>query len=457
MTQDAAAIASNAIEMARQASGRLDAAASGSAKAPADNDVPALSPSALEPPVLVNEAGDDRDTIEPGDRVLLIVENDLGFSRFLLDTAREKGFKGLVTSLGAAALALTREYKPTAITLDIFLPDIDGWRVLERLKNDIGSRHIPICVISTEEARERALNCGALSFIPKPIQSKDVLDGLLEHLKSYTSHPVRNVLVVQQDPANLKLIEQCIDSAEDIRITRVEDADIAIQAVREQPLDCIILDPAVPGLNPAALYDEVQSRSSDFAVPILVYSEGSRAGGDGAWQRLAKNPAVHWVHSLDRLLDQTTLFLHRDTAKLSKAQRRMLEDMYESNKPLAGKQVLIVDDDIRNIFALTSVLEQYDMQIMSADNGRDAIKLVQSGRDVDVVLMDIMMPEMDGLDTTREIRKIPGGKDLPIIAVTAKAMKGDRDRCLEAGAWDYLSKPVDSEQLLSVLRLWLLR
>jgi len=165
---------------------------------------------------------------------------------------------------------------------------------------------------------------------------------------------------------------------------------------------------------------------------------------------------VHWVHSLERLLDQTTLCLHRNTATLPQNQRLVLEDMYQSNKSLSGKRVLIVDDDVRNIFALSSVLEEYGMAIKSADNGRDAIKITQS-EDIDIVLMDIMMPEMDGLDTTREIRKIPGRKNLPIIAVTAKAMKGDRDRCLEAGAWDYLSKPVDRARLLGVLRLWLQR
>ena len=448
--QDAAVIAGNAIDSAKYTSAHAADTAPG-------DDVPVLSPASSDPPVLVNEAGDDRENIEPGDRVLLIVENDLAFSRFLLDTAREQGFKGLVTSLGASALALTREYKPTAITLDIFLPDIEGWRVLERLKNDIGSRHIPVCVISTEEARERAIASGALHFIAKPIQSKGVLDGLLLQLKNYTSFARRNVLVIQSDPERLKRIAEFIDGAEDVRITSVATGDIALQTVREQALDCIVVDPRAEGVNPTDLIEEVQRKSSEFTVPILLFSEGHDAGADGAWQRVARNPAVHWVQSLERLLDQTTMLLHRDTAKLPKAQRRTLEDMYESNKPLAGKNVLIVDDDIRNIFALTSVLEQYDMKIMSADNGRDAINMLQDDREVDAVLMDIMMPEMDGLDTTREIRTIPGRKDLPIIAVTAKAMKGDRDRCLEAGAWDYLSKPVDTEQLLAVLRLWLQR
>ena len=363
-----------------------------------------------------------------------------------------------MTSLGAAALALAREHQPTAITLDIFLPDIEGWRVLERIKNDLGSRHIPICVISTEEARDRALKSGALRFIPKPIQSKNVLDEMLEYLMSYTENTLRNVLVVEQDAARSKLLEQFIDGTDDLRITSAVDGPSAIQIVRERPVDCIVLDPNLPGMNAAALLDEVQNKRPDSSTPILVYSEKLDADADNAWQRLAKsNPTVHWVHSPERLLDQTTLLLHRKATALPKQQRLMLEDMYESNKLLAGKQVLIVDDDVRNIFALTSVLEQHDMKIVSSDNGRDAIKMLNNGGGVDIVLMDIMMPEMDGLDTTREIRRIPHCKELPIIAVTAKAMKGDRDRCLEAGAWDYLSKPVDTEQLLSTLRLWLQR
>jgi signal transduction histidine kinase/DNA-binding response OmpR family regulator/HAMP domain-containing protein len=456
--QDAASIASNAIESARVTSELAATPGLADAGVAARGGVPALSVPEPDPAMLVNEAGDDRDRIQPGDRVLLIVENDLGFSRFLLDTAREKGYKGLVTSLGAAALALTREYKPTAITLDIFLPDIEGWRVLERLKNDIATRHIPVCVISTEEARERALNSGALVFVPKPIRSKDVLDALLEHVKSYTAPRRRDVLVVQPDPVKRRAIEDCISGADDIRVTMVDNGETAFATMPEQVPDCIVLDASTRNLNPAAFIEEIQNRSTGFSIPVLVYSEDRASPAGSPWQRVTKNnPAVHWVHSLERLLDQTTMVLHRDTTKLPKTQRRTLEDMYQSNKPLAGKRVLIVDDDVRNIYALTSVLEQYSMNITSADNGRDAIRMLQNDGAIDIVLMDIMMPEIDGLDTTREIRKIPARKDLPIIAVTAKAMKGDRDRCLEAGAWDYLSKPVNTDQLLSVLRLWLQR
>jgi hypothetical protein len=226
--------------------------------------------------------------------------------------------------------------------------------------------------------------------------------------------------------------------------------------LRRQRPNCIIVDPATPGLDAAMLIEK--SETPECSVPLIVYSEQPLAEHDLTWQRFAKSPVVHQVHSLERLMDRTLLCLHQNVRQLSKPQQRALEEMYESNKILAEKRVLIVDDDIRNIFALTSVLEQYEMNVLSADNGRDAILLLNDEKnEVDAVLMDIMMPEMDGLDTTREIRKIPGRRDLPVIAVTAKAMKGDRDRCLEAGAWDYLSKPVNKEQLLSVLRLWLQR
>ena len=237
---------------------------------------------------MVNEVGDDRDTIVAGDRVLLIVENDLAFSRFLLDTAREKGFKGLVTSLGATALALAREYKPTAITLDIFLSDIEGWRVLERLKNDIGARHIPICVISTDEARERALSSGALRFVAKPIQSKGVLDDLLDHLNTYTRTAARNVLVVEHDEERLKGIMDSIDGAEDLRITNATDGEGALRMMRERRPDCIVLNPGMPGLDPTRLVEE--SQSPDLAVPVLVFSEEHEARGDGPWAADREDP-----------------------------------------------------------------------------------------------------------------------------------------------------------------------
>ncbi|MBA2689604.1 MAG: response regulator, partial [Burkholderiales bacterium] len=412
------------------------------------------TPAQADPPILLNEAGDDRNNIHPGDQVLLIVENNLDFARFLLDTAREKGFKGLVTSQGAVALMLVREYHPTAITLDIFLSDIEGWRVLERLKNEISTRHIPVCIISTDDVADRALRYGALAFVPKPIQSKEVLDQLLDDIKAFIGRSKKAVLVVERDPAQLKLLQQYLGETEDLDLVPVPDGKVAVEMLAEREFDCLIVDPKMPYLAPLA--KELERRGPNQSMAIVVY--GGAGAKDGTWSRIGRtNNRLRRVHSFERLVDQTNLLLHRKVATLPAAQQQVVHDIYQSNKPLANKKVLIVDDDMRNIFALSSVLEDYAMRIVSADNGRDAINRLQEEPDIDMVLMDIMMPEMDGMDTIREIRKIPAGKGLPIIAVTAKAMKGDRDRCIEAGAWDYLSKPVDTGQLLAVLRAWLHR
>jgi signal transduction histidine kinase/CheY-like chemotaxis protein len=421
------------------------------------NRAAALPPPEPEVPHLVNEVGDDRDNIQPGDRVLLIAENDLGFARFLLDAAHEKGFKGLVTSLGAAALAMTHEYKPDALTLDIYLPDIEGWRVLERLKNDMNTRHIPVCVISTDDARDRALGSGALSFVAKPIKTKDTVDELLDDLQEFLGRSTKSLLVVEQDAAKRERILECV-GAGDVEVTAVPDGKAALELLRQRRIDCVVLDPELPDLAPAAFVHEIQRDPLAAVVPVIIYGDGNQVhDDDGGWKKLAETFPVRRVHSPERLVDQAAFFLHCHVAKLPETKRRLLENLHQSDKVLPGKKVLIVDDDMRNIFALSSVLEEHDMVIVAAETGRDAIKILQAQPDIDIVLMDIMMPEMDGIDTMREIRKITHLKNLPIIAVTAKAMKGDREKCIEAGAWDYLSKPVDTEQMLAVLRAWLHR
>jgi signal transduction histidine kinase/CheY-like chemotaxis protein/HAMP domain-containing protein len=402
---------------------------------------------------LVNEVGDDRDAIQPGDRVLLIIENDLGFARFLLDTARERGFKGLVTSIGAAALAMVREYKPHAITLDIFLPDITGWRVLERLKNDLTMRHLPVCVISTDEARQRALDAGAAMFVAKPVPSTDVLEGMLDDIMDFVNRAERRVLVVEPDAARRESIIASIQ-AEHTLITQAEDGPSAVTAMSEHVFDCAVINPNTPNFEPATLAEAIQQRGPTQPLPVIAY------GGEldeGAWHDLDHVTTVRRVHSPERLIDQTMLLLHHSAATLDPNRRAIMRDLHESNRMLAGRKALIVDDDMRNIFALATVLEEHDMVVASADNGHDAIRMLRDQSDIDVVLMDIMMPEMDGIDTMRELRKLPHLRNLPIIAVTAKAMKGDREKCIEAGAWDYLAKPVDTEELLAVLRAWLHR
>ena len=405
---------------------------------------------------LVNEYGDDRDDIRPGDRVLLVVENEPGFARFLLDTAREKGFKTLVTALGASALTLAREYNPDALTLDIHLPDIDGWRVLERLKKDPTTRHVPVVVVSTDEARDQALAGGCLAFVAKPVPSRDVLDRLLDQLLAYTARPARHVVLMEPDAARRGQLADVLADPE-VRVTAAADPAGALAALTT-PTDCVVVGPGVNG-DTDALIDGLTAGAPTGPVagrlPVVVYAEGGAAGG--AWRRAAEACTVRTASSPDVLLDLTTFYLHRPLARLPEAQRQRLLDLDRTGKTLAGRKVLIVDDDMRNIFALSTILEEHDMAIVSADNGRDAIRRLNDHPGIEIVLMDIMMPEMDGMETMREIRKLPQFKQLPIVAVTAKAMKGDREKCIEAGAWDYLSKPVDPELLLSVLRAWLHR
>jgi signal transduction histidine kinase/DNA-binding response OmpR family regulator/HAMP domain-containing protein len=449
---DAAAVASAAIEAARVAAERR------AEKQPSvfedTGSLIGAEPVAL-PAMMLNEAEDDRDAVHPGDRTVLIVENDLAFARVLLEAAREQGFKGLVTSHGTAALNMVNDAKPTAIMLDIFLPDIDGWRVLSRLKNDLSTRHIPVHVISTEEARDRALASGARRFIAKPIQSRKAVDDVLAEVHDFASSEDRKLLVVEPDPVRLATIRDYLAGLEQVEVICATDGPRAAELLLHADLDCAVVNPDTPELDLASVMDEMRENRKGAVPPVIAYGRRTAASiGAASVAALERLPGVHEVHSIERLLDQVVLALHLDVSRVKAEHRRVLDDIYGSTKALAGRRVLIVDDDIRNIFALSSVLEDYGMDIKTADNGREAIALAQKG-ELDVILMDIMMPEMDGLETMKEIRKLPHCKDLPIVAVTAKAMKGDRERCIEAGAWDYLSKPVDREQLLTVLKAWL--
>jgi HAMP domain-containing protein/signal transduction histidine kinase/CheY-like chemotaxis protein len=417
----------------------------------APSRIVAEAASAIARPELINEVDDDRDDIRPGDHVFLIVENDVGFARFLLDVARERGMKGLVTSLGAAAVALAREYKPDVITLDIFLPDIQGWRVLERLKNDLVTRHLPVCVISTEEARRRALASGAVAFLAKPIQRRDVIDGVFDHLANFISRRKRSVLVVEPNVVQQRQIRELL-TADDVEVTTVADTQAAVSHLADRLPDCVVVNPDLAGLADELATVAAGRDERLGPLPLIVYGPHS---GNGVWGRLGDCCTLRHVDTPQRLLDLAMLFTHRSVAQLNEDKRRMLQDLHESDQVLAGKKVLIVDDDMRNIFALATVLEEHAMGTISADNGREAIRLLQTEPGIDIVLMDIMMPDLDGLETIRLIRSDDRLREMPIVAVTAKAMKGDREKCIEAGAWDYLAKPVDTEQLLAVLRNWL--
>jgi len=413
-----------------------------------------LTPPPLgEPPHLVNEVGDDRGVVGSGDRVVLIVENDLAFARFLLDTVRERGFKGIVTSEGVAALALASQYNPAAITLDLFLPDINGWRVLSRLKNDSATRHIPVTVISTDESRDRALAAGAFHFVAKPIQGKEILDALLEKLDEFTRRAERRLLLASADSKTLEWLAQHF-AADDLHVLSAADWNAACAMIASERFDCAVID-AQLDVTPANGNAAIADGDAFDRLPILFFGDTHPATGQNGARARIRGTLVKDVHSSDRLLEQASFFLHRDFAKMPESHRKILRKIYDADDILRGKRVMIVDDDMRNIFALSSLLEERGMTVLSHDNGRDAISHLQRSSDIDIVLMDIMMPEIDGIDTIREVRKIEACRSLPIIAVTAKAMKGDREKCMEAGAWDYLSKPVDSELLLSVLRAWL--
>jgi CheY-like chemotaxis protein len=392
--------------------------------------------------------------VHPGDRVVLIVENDLAFARVLLESARSQGFKGIVTSQGTAALSMLNEFRPSAILLDIFLPDIEGWRVLSRLKNDLSVRHTPVHVISTEEARQRALDSGARRFVAKPLQSRKAVDEVLSEIYEYTTTSKRKLLLLEPDAARMKAMREFLAGLEDVEIVAMSDGAKAAEMIRTSKVDCAVVNPEAPDLELATLMDEM--RDMELAPPPVIAFGRHSASVGAASVAYSNMPGVREARSMERLLDQVVQALHIDVTHLSERHRTVIEDTAGSTKALAGRRVLIVDDDIRNIFALSSVLEDYGMDIKTADNGREAIEHARKG-ELDVILMDIMMPEMDGLETTKEIRRIPSCKDLPIVAVTAKAMKGDRERCIEAGAWDYLSKPVDRDQLLTVLKAWLQR
>jgi len=401
---------------------------------------------------MINEVDDDRDHIQTGDNVLLIVENDLGFARFMLDNAREKGFKGLVTSYGATALTLAREYHPNAITLDIHLPDMQGWQVLERYKKDFATRHIPVYVISTDEARHSSLSLGAFAFVTKPIQSQDVIEEILQKIKSFDIVRKHNILVIGFDPKQSTDITNILNN-NDIRVSITSDKETTKRSMKKYPPDCLIVTPQMLNVVRDLLPMSDKKEAILKLMPVIIYSE--KKFDKAKWNELKEIYSITTVKSIDSLLDRVMLNLHHDILSLPDKLQKKIQGLYKSINFLSGKKVLIVDDDARNIFALTSVLEEHNMNIISADNGRDAISLLNKQNDIDIVLMDIMMPEMDGIETIKEIRKIPSLKDLPIVAVTAKAMKGDREKCIEAGACDYLSKPVDTNQMLDMLQAWL--
>ena len=402
------------------------------------------------------EIEDDRDNLQEGDAALLIVEDDPHYASILCDLAREKDFKVLVASRGAEALVLAREFKPTAISLDVFLPDMLGWTVLNHLKQDPGTRHIPVQMLTMDEDRNHGLSRGAFSFVTKPTTAEGI-DAALVKIKEFSTMRRRQLLVVEDNPTEQMTIRELLGS-DDIDVSIASTGAEALSRLSQDRFDCAVLDLRLPDMTGFEVLEQISEMPSLSDLPVVVFTgKNLSPDEDIRLHTLARSVVVKDVESPERLLDETALFLHRVVTDLPVEKQRMLERLHSSDEALVGKQVLVVDDDVRNIFALSSVLERRGMTVHAASTGREAIGMLESMPNMAIVLMDIMMPEMDGYETMQVIRQNPSFRRLPIIALTAKAMKGDREKCLEAGASEYLAKPVNTEQLLAALRMWLHR
>jgi CheY-like chemotaxis protein/signal transduction histidine kinase/HAMP domain-containing protein len=399
---------------------------------------------------------DDRLNLEPGDTILLIVEDDPHYARVLVDLAHDKGFKVLVAARGAEALELAKQYQPTAVSLDVFLPDMLGWTVLSQLKHNPLTRHIPVQIITLDEDRQHALARGAFSFVTKPTTSEGVSEALSQ-IKEYAKPRRKRLLIVEDNEAEQMSIRELLDH-DDIEIITTETGAGALSTLRKHPCDCVVLDLRLPDMSGFEVLDSIRNDEALSDVPVVVFTGRELSvEEDAELHTMARSIVVKGVESPERLLDETSLFLHRVITELPIEKQRMLEKLNSSDEDLVGRTALLVDDDARNIFALSSVLERRGMKVLTATTGSEAVTLVESNPEIAVVLMDIMMPQMDGYQTIGAIRADPSFRRLPIIALTAKAMKGDREKCLEAGASDYLAKPVNTEQLLLAIRMWLHR
>jgi signal transduction histidine kinase/CheY-like chemotaxis protein len=401
---------------------------------------------------MLNEAGDDRNSINPNDKVVLVIEDDLRFGRILIDRAHADGLKVVVATNYVDIFNYVARYNPIAITLDVKLPDTSGWKVLDLLKNDLNYRHIPIHLISGEENKMLALQRGARSFLLKPL-SNDQLDHLFSDIVDFNARETKQLLVVEDNELDSSQIVKLLKE-ENIEITIATTGEKALQYMQEKEFDAIILDYTLPDISGMDLIRKINNDKLTL-VPIIVYSAKDFNKKELAQlNKFSSRIVLKDVNSLDRLLEETMMFLHVNYSKFSPEKRKIMENFRMKSDILSGKKVLVVDDDVRNLFAITTVFERYNINVVTAESGKDAIAMMNEMNDIEMVLMDIMMPEMDGYETMQKIRREHKNNSLPIIAVTAKAMKGDRQKCIEAGASDYITKPLKMDQLLSMMRIW---
>ena len=394
---------------------------------------------------------DDRDEMEHSEKSILIIEDDLNFGKTLIQFCRERGFHCIYTPNGEEGITLADSYQPKGILLDVRLPGLDGWGVLGRLKSAPRTRHIPVHFMSVDEPQYNALRKGAIGYLQKPV-SDDALEVAMEKIESMIERKMKELLIVEDDAKQLIAIRKLIGEG-DIKIHEAKTARAAIEALNRSTFDCVILDIGLPDMSGFDLLAQLDPKE---VPPIIIYTgKNLTAEQDEKLQSFSQSIIIKGVRSEERLLDETSLFLHRVIQELPPPQKQMICEIHDGNRMLKGKKILIVDDDMRNVFALSKVLNDLEMETLKAENGKKALAYLHETEGIDMVLMDIMMPVMDGFETMREIRKEARFAKLPIIALTAKAMKQDKADCIEAGANDYLSKPVDIDHLISLMRVWL--
>lgn len=402
---------------------------------------------------------DDRLKVNESARKLLIIEDDRSFAMILRDLARESNFQALVAGTAQEALELARQFMPSAIVLDVGLPDQSGLSVLDRLKRDVRTRHIPVHIISADDYSERALSLGAIGYALKPVK-REQLVGVLKSLEAKISQNLRRVLIVEDNEVQREAVSTLI-SSHDVETVGAGTAAECLALLKEQTFDCMVLDLSLPDASGFALLETISQDSAHSFPPVIVYTGRVLAREEEQrLRRYSKSIIIKGAKSPERLLDEVTLFLHQVVSELPDEQQKMIRKARHRDALLEGRRILIVEDDVRNVFALTNILEPRGAIIEIARNGEEALQkldesLSKPEGQIDLVLMDIMMPVMDGLTATRHIRKNPSWKKLPVIALTAKAMPDDQQRCIEAGANDYMAKPLDVEKLLSLVRVWM--
>jgi CheY-like chemotaxis protein len=399
---------------------------------------------------------DDRDNLSENDKVLLIIEDDPNFAKITAELAQEKNFKYLIAMDGKNGLELAQQYKPHAIFLDVGLPQLDGWSVMERLKDDPDTRHIPVHFMSGHDQSHDAKQMGAIGYLHKPVNTEQLVDAF-KNIQRFISDKLKKLLIIVDNELHQQEIETLVGGGE-IEITLAATKLQALQELNQANFECLILDVDVEQGTGIELLDELSKDERLSQVPVIVHSNRDLSlDEENILQRVGNKLILKEVYSPERLLDEATLFLHQVEANLPAEKQKMLEQVRDKQAIFKDKKILMVDDDVRNVFALVNVLEEKGMEVIVGQNGKDALKLLEEHPDFDLVLMDIMMPEMDGYEAMREIRKQVRFRKLPIIALTAKAMKGDKAKCIEAGANDYLAKPLDKTKLLSLMRVWLYR